>query len=108
MTNKYARIARQTASVGTCKKLRNRSRQAKAAPVSRAAAAAVKTKDAQRFSRSPCSSRWPKRMENSAPLPMHRPSSTEVRNVISVNDEPTAASASRPSTRPTISVSAML
>ena len=69
---------------------------------------AMKKNDAHRFSRSAFSSRCPKRMENSAPLPIHRPRIMEVRNVISVKDEPTAARASRPRKCPTISVSAML
>ena len=47
-------------------------------------------------------------MENSAPLPMHSPSKIDVKNVISENDEPTAASAVLPRKRPTMSVSAML
>lgn len=50
----------------------------------------------------------PQSMENTAPLPMHRPRITEVRNVISVKAEPTAARASAPSTRPTMRVSATL
>ena len=37
----------------------------------------------------------PKQMENTAPLPSDSPSKMEVRNVISVNAEPTAASAVR-------------
>ncbi len=37
----------------------------------------------------------PKRMENTAPLPIQSPSSMEVRKVISVKADPTAASAFR-------------
>ena len=47
-------------------------------------------------------------IENSIPLPMHSPSTTEVRNTITAYDAPTAASASGPRNRPTISVSATL
>ena len=53
-------------------------------------------------------SRAPQRMENTTPLPMHSPRNMEVRNIISGYAAPTAASAFAPSTRPTISVSAML
>ena len=61
---------------------------------------AIKKNDAQRFSQRAFSSRCPKRMENRAPLPMHRPRMMEVRKVISVKAEPTAASASRPRNLP--------
>ena len=47
-------------------------------------------------------------IEKSIPLPMHSPSTTEVRNTITAYDAPTAASASAPKNRPTISVSATL
>jgi hypothetical protein len=47
-------------------------------------------------------------MENTVPLPMASPSSIEVKKVISEKAEPTAASASGPSARPTIRVSAIL
>ena len=50
----------------------------------------------------------PYRMENNAPLPMHSPSRIEVKNVISVYDDPTAARASAPRNLPTITVSAIL
>ena len=50
----------------------------------------------------------PNRMENTAPLPIQSPSSMEVRKVISVKEDPTAASAPAPRKRPTISVSATL
>ena len=50
---------------------------------------------------SPSVSLCPNRMENTAPLPMHRPNKTEVRKVISVNADPTAAKASAPKKRPT-------
>ena len=68
----------------------------------------MNTNDAHTLSRSAVSFRCPKRMENSAPLPMHMPSSIEVRNVIRLNDVPTAARAFCPKKRPTISVSTML
>ena len=85
-----------------------KSSAAKASAFRRTAAPAISTKEARMLSRNPSSSRWPKRMENSAPLPMHIPSRMEVRKVISVKDEPTAASAFFPRYLPTISVSAML
>jgi hypothetical protein len=47
-------------------------------------------------------------MENTAPLPMHRPSRMEVRKVMRVKEEPTAARAFLPRYRPTIRVSAIL
>ena len=50
----------------------------------------------------------PQSMENKTPLPMHRPSSTDVRNTIAEYDAPTAASASAPMQRPTMKVSATL
>ena len=65
-------------------------------------------KDAQTLSRRPASSPCPNRMENNAPLPMQSPSRMEVRKVISVKEEPTAASACLPKHCPTIMVSAML
>ena len=48
------------------------------------------------------------RMENTVPLPMARPSRMDVKKVISVKAEPTAASASVPRYLPTINVSATL
>ena len=68
----------------------------------------MSTNDAQTPSFSPFSSFSPKRIEKNAPLPMHKPNRIEVRNVISVNEDPTAARASEPRYLPTISVSAML
>ena len=56
----------------------------------------------------PFSSLCPNLIENNAPLPIHRPRIIDVINVISVNDEPTAASAFSPRNCPTISVSAIL
>ena len=47
-------------------------------------------------------------IENTVPLPMARPSKMDVRNVIRVNADPTAASAPVPMNRPTMRVSAML
>ena len=73
-----------------------------------AVTAASSANEARTPSRSRAKSFCPKRMENTAPLPSDSPSRIEVRNVISVNAEPTAASASAPRKRPTISVSAML
>ena len=107
MTRRYARIGLQTSS-GTRRKMRMKSSAAKARTFRRSVAPAISTKDARMLSRSPSSSRWPKRMENSAPLPMHSPSRIEVRKAISVKDEPTAASAFFPRNLPTISVSAIL
>ena len=68
----------------------------------------ISKKEAQIPSFNPVSSFSPNRMEKNAPLPMHSPNRIEVRNVISVNEEPTAARASEPRYLPTISVSAML
>ena len=48
------------------------------------------------------------RMENTVPLPMARPSRMDVKKVISVNADPTAASAPVPMNRPTMRVSAIL
>ena len=59
-------------------------------------------------SRSEGRSFCPNRMENTVPLPMASPSRMEFRNVMSANEEPTAASAFAPRNRPTMSVSAML
>ena len=84
------------------------SRQRKAARFSATVSPAMRTKEARALSRSPASSRRPKRMEKTAPLPMHSPSRMEVRKVIRVKDEPTAARASGPRYQLTISVSAML
>ena len=107
MTTRYSRI-RPCTPAGTCRKRMIKSVPAKARIFSTAATAAMSTKDVNTASFRPCSSRWPKRMENTAPLPMQRPSRMDVRTVISVNEEPTAASASGPRKRPTISVSATL
>ena len=107
ITNRYFRISPQT-SAGTLRNVRSPSRQMKARTFKRTVTNAMKKNDAHRFSRSAFSYRCPKRMENSAPLPIHRPRIREVRNVISVKDDPTAARASRPRNCPTISVSAML
>ena len=107
ITNRYSRISPQT-SAGTRRKARSPSRQTNDKMFKSTVTSAIKKNDAQRFSQRALSSRCPKRMDNSAPLPMHRPRMIEVRKVISVKDEPTAASASRPRNCPTISVSAML
>ena len=58
---------------------------------------AIKKNEAHKLPRNVFSSRFPKCMENRAPLPKHNPRITEVRNVISVKDEPTAARAFLPS-----------
>ena len=44
----------------------------------------------------PFSSRCPKRIEKTAPLPKHKPNKIDVKNVIKVKEEPTAASALEP------------
>ena len=50
----------------------------------------------------------PKAMEMNVPVPSDRPIITDVRKVMSVYDEPTAASALSPMYLPTIHVSARL
>ena len=107
ITNRYSRISPHT-SAGTRRKVRSPSRQMNVRTFKSAVTNAMKKNEAQRFSQRAFSSRCPKRMENSAPLPIHRPRMMEVRKVISVKAEPTAASAFRPRNCPTISVSAML
>lgn len=64
--------------------------------------------EARIHSLSAFSSFCPKRMEKTVPLPMASPRRMEVRKVISEKADPTAASASAPRNRPTISVSAIL
>ena len=107
MMTKYSRIRPHT-SAGTRRKPRRKSRHAKASTFSKSADAAINTKEAHTLSRRTASSLCPNRMENSAPLPMQRPSRIEVRKVINVNDEPTAARAFFPRNCPTINVSATL
>ena len=107
ITNRYSRISPHT-SAGTRRKVRSPSRQMNVRTFKSAVTSAMKKNEAQRFSQRAFSSRCPKRMENSAPLPMHRPRMMEVKKVISVKAEPTAASTFRPRNCPTISVSAML
>lgn len=68
----------------------------------------IKKNDAHKFSISNFSLLCPKRMENKAPLPIHKPRMMEVKKVIRVKEEPTAASAFRPINCPTIKVSIML
>ena len=92
---RYARIMGHTGS-GTRRKVRIWSRQAKASSSSARVRAAMRAKEASAPSRRPSWSRWPKRMENTAPLPMQSPSRMEVRKVIRVKDEPTAARAFLP------------
>ena len=50
----------------------------------------------------------PYNIENSTPLPIHKPRIIDVKKTISVKEEPTAANASEPKYLPTISVSAIL
>ena len=50
----------------------------------------------------------PNLREKSVPLPSERPRRTDVRKVMSVNEDPTAASTSGPRARPTMRVSATL
>ena len=103
----YARMSPQTSS-GTCKKLLMRSRHANARPFKSSVTPKMSTNEARTLSFKAVSSRCPKRMENSAPLPMHSPSKIDVKNVISENEEPTAASAVLPRKRHTMSVTEML
>ena len=95
MTARYSRIMGHT-SPGTRRNTRTPSRQRNAAAFSARVIAAMRAKAAWAPSRRPSRSRWPKRMENTAPLPMHNPRRMEVRKVISVKDEPTAARAFLP------------
>ena len=57
---------------------------------------------------SPISSFSPNFMEKSTPLPIARPRIMEVKNVMRVKEEPTAAKAFFPKNLPTIIVSAIL
>ena len=98
----------QMAPSVTRRKIWMPSRQRKAATLSSTVMAAMRAKAARALSRSPASSRRPKRMENTAPLPMHSPKRMEVRKVIRVKEEPTAARASGPRYQLTIRVSATL
>ena len=107
ITRRYSRIGPHTSS-GTRSRVRIGSRQTKARPVSSNVAPAMSTNEARTLSCKPASSRCPKRMENKAPLPMHSPSKMEVRKVIRVKEEPTAAKAFFPRHCPTIKVSAIL
>lgn len=50
----------------------------------------------------------PKSIENKIPLPIHKPKRIDVKKVISVKEEPTAAKAEEPIYCPTIKVSAIL
>ena len=65
-------------------------------------------KDVKMFSLSLSHLFSPYLMEKMAPLPIDIPNNMDVRNVISVYEEPTAARASAPRKRPTISVSTTL
>ena len=107
MTSRYSRIRPRTVPV-----TRIKSRICSEKPYTSAHKIAVTAVSSANEARMPSRrrpmSRCPKQMENTAPLPSDSPSSMEVRNVISVNAEPTAASASAPRKRPTISVSATL
>ncbi len=84
-------------SKGTRRKMRSLSKKTYAKMFRKAVTIAIKKKEAHKLPRNVFSSRCPKRMENRAPLPKHNPRITEVRNVISVKEEPTAASAFLPS-----------
>ena len=84
------------------------SRPANTITFSAAVTTASRAKEASTPSFRPWMSRWPKRMEKTVPLPMASPSRMEVRKVIREKADPTAARASSPRKRPTISVSAML
>ena len=84
------------------------SQAAKTAMLSTTVTTPSSAKEASTPSFKPRSSFWPNRMEKTVPLPMASPSRIEVRKVISEKADPTAASASVPTNRPTISVSAML
>lgn len=57
---------------------------------------------------SPISSFSPNFMERSTPLPMDKPNIIDVKNVMRVKEEPTAAKAFFPKNLPTIIVSAIL
>ena len=83
ITARYSRIRGHT-SWGTRRNTRILSRQRKAAIFKRTVIAAISTKEANMASFKPLSSRWPKRMENSAPLPMASPRRMEVKKVIRV------------------------
>ena len=95
-------------SWGTRRKVRTPSRQRKARALSRRARHAVRKKDAWALSCRPSWSFCPNRMENTAPLPIHSPNKMDVRKVIKVKEEPTAAKAFLPRYFPTIKVSATL
>src|SRR5699024_3135353 len=84
------------------------STHSKGTAVSAAVTASANTKELPTLDLSAASSWRPKQVENTTPLPMHRPSRMEVRNVISVKDEPTPASAPAPTDRPTTHVSTTL
>ena len=95
-------------SSGTWRKILIPSIHKKAAAFRKTVTPAISTKEAEILSFNPAASCRPNRMENTAPLPIHSPSRMEVKNVISVNDEPTAANAFSPRYFPTIMVSAIL
>ena len=84
-------------SRGTRRKMRSLSKKTYAKMFRKAVTTAIKKKEAHKLPRNVFSFRCPKCMENRAPLLKHNPRITEVRNVISVKDEPTAASAFLPS-----------
>ena len=107
ITARYSRMRGQT-SPGTRRKTFIQSRRAKARRFRRRVRTPTRRKEARTLSRRASSSRWPKRMEKTAPLPMQSPSRMEVRKVMRVKAEPTAARALEPRNLPTIRVSAML
>ena len=107
ITVRYSRISPRI-SRGTCKNAMMPSMPANASRFNAAVNTKIRAKEAHIPSFRRSSSRWPKRMENTAPLPMQSPSKMEVRKVIRAKADPTAASAPAPRNRPTISVSATL
>ena len=107
MTIRYSRI-RPTRSAGVCRTRMIQSIPRKTATFKTTVTAPSSVKEARIPSFSPSASFCPKRMENTVPLPIARPSKMDVRNVIRENAEPTAASAPAPRNCPTISVSAIL
>ena len=107
MMRRYPAMSPRSVS-GTCKNRRMGESRAYTRAVSTAVTAPIRHSASAAARRSAAMSPRPIQMANSAPAPMARPRNTEVRNVVSVNAEPTAASASRPSARPTIRVSATL
>ena len=107
ITSRYSRI-RDTRPSGVRSAQMIQSSPRKTARLSAAVTAPSRAKEARIPSFSPRVSFWPKRMENTVPLPIASPSRMEVRKVIREKEDPTAARASAPRNWPTITVSAML